>query len=49
MLPDSLGVTVCKTIDCLIATFCIERGYRLLHNDKDFDVYAKHLGPRVVA
>ncbi|MCC6394679.1 MAG: PIN domain nuclease [Bryobacterales bacterium] len=45
----SLGVTVRKTIDCMIATCCIERGYRLLHNDRDFDVYAKHLGLRVVA
>lgn len=44
-----LGVTVRKTIDCLIATCCIQRGYRLLHNDRDFDVYAKHLGLDVVA
>ncbi|MCC6366724.1 MAG: PIN domain nuclease [Bryobacterales bacterium] len=44
-----LGVTVRKTIHCLIATCCIERGYWLLHHDRDFDVYAKHLGLRVVA
>lgn len=45
----NLGVTVRKTIDCMIATCCIERRYRLLHNDRDFDVYAKHLGLHVVA
>ncbi len=31
------GITVRKTIDVLIATFCIEHGFYLLHNDKDFD------------
>lgn len=42
------GVTVGKTIDTVIATRCIESGYDLLHNDKDFDPFAKHLGLRVV-
>ena len=42
-----LGVTVCKTIDTVIATRCIESGYDLLHNDRDFDPFAKHLGLRV--
>jgi len=37
------GNTVRKTIDCLIATFCIERGHALLHRDRDFDVFEKHL------
>lgn len=40
----SRGVTVRKTIDVIIATFCIERGYRLLHNDRDFKPFARHLG-----
>jgi predicted nucleic acid-binding protein len=43
-----LGVTVRKTIDTVIATRCIEDGYDLLHNDRDFDPFADHLGLRVV-
>ena len=43
------GVTIRKTIDTLIATRCIEGGYELLHNDRDFDPFEKHLGLRVVA
>ena len=39
-----LGVTVRKTIDTLIATRCIESGYTLLHSDRDFDPFEKHLG-----
>jgi predicted nucleic acid-binding protein len=42
------GITVRKTIDTVIATRCIEDGYSLLHNDRDFDSFAKHLGLRVV-
>jgi len=41
------GVTVRKTIDSLIATFCIEHEHDLLHNDGDFDGYERHLGLRV--
>jgi predicted nucleic acid-binding protein len=37
------GVTVRKTIDLLIASYCIERGYSLLHQDRDFDLMALHL------
>jgi predicted nucleic acid-binding protein len=37
------GVTIRKTIDLLIATFCIERGHTLLHQDRDFDLIAQHL------
>lgn len=44
-----LGVTVRKTIDTVIATRCIESGYDLLHNDRDFDPFARHLGLVVVA
>ncbi len=43
-----LGVTVRKTIDTVIATRCIESGYDLLHSDRDFDPFARHLGLRVV-
>jgi predicted nucleic acid-binding protein len=42
------GITIRSTIDCLIATFCIENGYELLHNDRDFDACEAHLGLRVV-
>jgi predicted nucleic acid-binding protein len=45
----SLGVTVRKTIDTVIATRCIEGGYDLLHSDRDFDPFAEHLGLRVVS
>lgn len=39
-----LGRTVRNGIDCLIATFCIERGFALLHRDRDYDAYVDHLG-----
>lgn len=41
-----LGVTVRKTVDCVIATYCIEYRIPLLHNDRDFDPFAQHLGLR---
>ncbi len=44
----SRGITVRKSIDCLIATFCIDQGHVLLHNDRDFDGFVSHLGLRVV-
>jgi predicted nucleic acid-binding protein len=43
-----LGLTVRKTIDTVIATRCIESGYDLLHNDRDFDPFVRYLGLRVV-
>lgn len=43
-----LGFTVRKTIDTIIATHCIERGFELLHSDQDFDAFALHLGLKVV-
>jgi predicted nucleic acid-binding protein len=42
------GITIRKTIDCLIATFVIERGFSLLHSDRDFDPFETHLGLSVV-
>lgn len=42
------GITVRKTVDCLIATFVIERGFSLLHRDRDFDSFEDHLGLHVV-
>jgi predicted nucleic acid-binding protein len=41
------GITVGKTIDTLIATFCIEHGHPLLFSDRDFRPYVDHLGLRV--
>jgi predicted nucleic acid-binding protein len=42
------GRTVRKTIDCWIATFCIEAGHQLLHRDRDFEPFETLLGLRVV-
>ncbi len=36
------GVTVRKTIDIIIATFCIMEGLILLHDDRDFDPMVSH-------
>jgi hypothetical protein len=41
------GITIRNTIDCLTATFCIEGGHFLLHNDRDFDAFGSHLGLKV--
>ena len=38
------GVTVRKTADCIIATFCIEHGLSLLFSDRDFQPFVKSLG-----
>lgn len=43
----SRGITVRSAIDVLIATFCIENDYMLLHHDRDFDAFAEHRGLRV--
>jgi hypothetical protein len=42
------GRTVRKTVDCLIATFCLLNGHTLLHNDRDFDPFEEMLGLRVI-
>ena len=42
------GRTVRKTIDCLIATYCIDNGHALLHADADFAPFERHLGLHVV-
>jgi len=42
-----MGITIRKTIDVLIATFCMEYGFELLHNDRDFDPIEEVLGLRV--
>lgn len=40
------GVAVRKTIDTIIATACIAKGYSLLYSDRDFDAFVDHLGLR---
>jgi predicted nucleic acid-binding protein len=45
-LLRSRGITVRKTVDCVIATWCTEHGVALLHSDRDFDPFAEHLGLR---
>lgn len=40
----STGVTVRKTIDIIIGTFCLDNGYEIIHNDKDFTYMEKYLG-----
>ena len=42
------GISVRKTINVMIGTFCINNGHRLLHADRDFDPMEHHLGLRVV-
>ena len=42
------GRTVRKTIDCLIATFCLVHQHSLLHRDRDFDPFEDLLGLQVV-
>jgi predicted nucleic acid-binding protein len=42
----SLGITMRKTIDTVIATRCIESGLSLLYSDRDFDPFVMHLGLR---
>jgi hypothetical protein len=44
----SLGTTVRKTIDLIIGTFCIENHHVLLHDDRDYEPMARHLGLRVL-
>lgn len=38
------GVTIRKTIDCIIGTYCLLNDIALLHADRDFDPIASHLG-----
>mgnify|MGYP003577546959 CR=1 FL=1 len=42
----AVGVTVRSSIDVLVAAFCIDRGYSLLHRDRDFDHFEQLRGLR---
>jgi predicted nucleic acid-binding protein len=39
-----MGITIRKTNDIIIGTFCIERGCSLLHDDREFTLMEQHLG-----
>jgi predicted nucleic acid-binding protein len=42
------GITLRKTVDVFIGTYCIAHDVPLLHNDRDFDPMEVYLGLRVV-
>ncbi len=42
------GLTVRNTVDCLIASFCLREGHMLLHRDRDYDIFERHLGLKVL-
>lgn len=42
------GVTIRRTVDLVIATFCIENGYELLQQDRDFRPLSAHFGLRLL-
>ncbi|GBE03855.1 ribonuclease VapC11 [bacterium BMS3Abin09] len=42
------GITIRKTKDVLIGTFCINNNFFLLHDDRDFDPLEKHLKLKVM-
>jgi predicted nucleic acid-binding protein len=42
------GVTLRKTIDVIIGTFCIHHRLTLLHDDRDFDPMVTFLGLEII-
>jgi predicted nucleic acid-binding protein len=44
----AVGITIRNSIDVLLATFCIARGYVLLHRDRDFDAFEDLRGLRAL-
>jgi predicted nucleic acid-binding protein len=40
------GITVRKTIDTIIATYCLVNNHDLLYSDRDFDPFVNHLALR---
>ena len=41
------GIPVRSAVDVMVAAFCIEQDYLLLHSDRDYDGFAAHRGLRV--
>ena len=35
------GLTIRRTVDCLIGAICLEAGAAIYHNDRDYDALAK--------
>jgi predicted nucleic acid-binding protein len=44
----TLGLTLRKTADLIIGTYCLAHDHALLHDDRDFAVMEQHLGLKVV-
>ncbi|MES2632141.1 MAG: PIN domain nuclease [Pseudomonadota bacterium] len=44
----AIGITVRNSVDVLLATFCIARGYALLHRDRDFNAFEDLRGLRAL-
>lgn len=42
------GITVHKTADVIIATFCVVENHALLYSDRDFTPFVEHFGLRKV-
>ena len=42
------GITIRTFADLCIATYCIENQHHLLHRDRDFEPFERHLGLRVL-
>jgi predicted nucleic acid-binding protein len=42
------GITIRRSNDLIIATFCIENDHQLLQQDRDFRPFAQHLGLRLI-
>jgi predicted nucleic acid-binding protein len=42
------GITIRKTNDCIIATWCIVNQIALLHHDRDFDPFVENFGLKIV-
>jgi predicted nucleic acid-binding protein len=41
------GITIRKTVDLIIGTFCIENDIELLHNDRDYEAMGKYLNLKI--
>ena len=42
------GITIRSSIDLLVGTYCIAHGHELLHRDRDFDHFERHLNLKVM-
>lgn len=42
------GITIRKTVDVIIATFCVENKFPLLYSDRDFTPFVENMGLKVL-